>query len=491
MPSSRRPSADVVILGGGPAGLTAAWKLAEQGRPCTLLEASPKFGGLCRTERWQGYYCDIGGHRLFTKFDEVLALWRTVLGDDLLVRPRLSRIYYRGRFFDYPLAVRNALHNLGPVEAARCVTSWARARARPRPEPQSFEDWVSQRFGRRLFEIFFRTYTEKVWGIPTRELSADWAAQRIKDLDLGAAVLGAVRDLLPPALRPRGQEHASLIEEFRYPRTGPGLLFDTMAGQAAARGARLHLGHRVVGLEHHRGRVERAWVRLPDGGEQAFEGREFLSSIPLTELVTSLTPDPPAEVVRAARALSYRHMLVVLLAVDHPDLFPDTWIYVHDPGLTVGRIQNFKNWSPAMVPDPATSSLGLEYFCSDGDRLWTMGDDDLLALAQDEIRQTGLLGGASVLGGAVFRARQAYPVYARGYDRHLETLRRYLAGFANLQPMGRYGMFKYNNADHSTLTALLAVENLAGARHDLWRVNADSAYHELRAEQAGRVRGGL
>ena len=470
----------VVVLGAGPAGLAAAHSLVRRGGTVDVLEASPAVGGISRTIEKDGYYFDLGGHRFFTRFDEVQALWQSVLGDEFLVRPRLSRIFYNGRFFDYPLKATNALRNLGLVESARCVLSFGRARLRPRGSERTFEEWVSNRFGDRLFDIFFRTYTEKVWGIPTREIGAEWASQRIKNLDLAAAILSAV----PARFRPQGAVVPSLIETFHYPRTGPGLMYERMRAQVEEQGGRVHLRAPVVRIEREGFRVERVVSRVESGAEVVWPADTVLSSIPLTLLVQMLSPAAPEAVIHASRQLTFRNLLAVNLIVDHPALFPDNWIYVHAPDLRVGRIQNFKNWSPAMVPDASKTSLGMEYFCSDDDEMWRMDEAGLVALASSELERTGLLKGAHVIGGSVARAARAYPVYRQGYQEHLDVVIGYVRQFENLQAMGRYGMFKYNNADHSILTALLAVENLYGANHDVWRVNTDTEYHEIRGPRA-------
>ncbi len=481
-PPSSDPTAGpgrVAVLGAGPAGLAASLALARRGATPVLYERAATVGGICRTLSYQGYYFDLGGHRFFTKFDEVQRLWEEVLPDDLLLRPRMSRIYYGGDFYDYPLRATNALRNLGAVESARCMASYLRARLRPNRVEESFEDWVSNRFGNRLFDIFFRTYTEKVWGIPTSQIGAEWAAQRIKNLSLGTAVKSALPRRLARVLPGSNETVTSLIEQFHYPRRGPGQMYDAMQVLAAEAGADIRTRHEVVGLLREGHRVTHVEVRNADGVHTE-PADQVLSSIPLTVLVRSLRPAAPSEVLAAVDRLRYRHLLTVDLIVDHPDLFPDNWIYVHDPALKLGRIQNFKNWSPEMVPDPSRTSLGLEYFCSTGDSLWEASDEELLAIGTRELEETGLLRGAKVLDGTVFRVPRAYPVYERGYEAHLDCIVDFVKGLDNVQPMGRYGMFKYNNSDHSILTALLAVENLHGARHDLWAVNTDSDYQEIR-----------
>lgn len=471
-----------IVFGAGPAGLAAAYVMARDGDKPMVLEASDTVGGISRTICHNGYYFDLGGHRFFTKFDEVQTLWLEVLGEDFLRRPRLSRIYYNGRFFDYPLRATNALRNLGLRESARCMLSYGRARARPRGDEKTFEEWVSNRFGNRLFDIFFRSYTEKVWGLPTSEIGAEWASQRIKNLDLGTAVQKAVIDPVLDRVIPWRETPvvASLIEEFYYPRTGPGLMYDRMRDQMVALGGDLAFREPVIRVEHDGSRVRRAWTRRSDGTEVAYEGDGFISSMPLTQLVQAMDPPAPDDVLQSVRALRYRNLLTIDLIVDHPDLFPDNWIYVHDKRLQLGRIQNFKNWSPHMVPDASTTSLGLEYFCWDTDPIWNMTVPELVELGSKEMEQTGLLRGARILDGTAVWVPKAYPVYEAGYEVHLNRVVEWLRRFKNLQPVGRYGMFKYNNADHSILTALLAVENLRGAAHDIWQVNTDTEYHEVR-----------
>ncbi len=462
----RPESAPVAVFGAGPAGLAAAYKLVQRGLPVVVFEAGDAVGGLARTETRDGYRFDLGGHRFFTKSAEVEQLWQELLGEELLVRPRLSRIYWRGRFIEYPLRPADVFAKVGPVELARSLGSYARARLRPAREEESYEDWVSARFGRRLFELFFKTYTEKVWGVGTDELRAEWAAQRISDL----SIWSALRTALPGG----GETPKSLIEEFRYPRLGPGQMWEEMAGRVERGGGEIRLAAPVEGLEHEGGRV--AAVRA--GGERV-EVSAAISSIPLRTTAGVAEPAPPREVTVAAAGLRYRDFLTVALQIDGEPPFPDNWVYVHDPAAKVGRIQNFRAWSPWMTPDPRRSCLGLEYFCFEGDELWCTSDEELVELGRREVAALGLVEADRVAGGHVIRVPKAYPIYDAEYAGRVERIRGWLEGFSNLQQIGRNGLHRYNNSDHSMLTAMRAVENLCdGAGHDVWAVNADSVYHE-------------
>ena len=461
-----------VVIGGGPAGLTAAYVLARRGRSPIVLEKDGQVGGIARTVEYKGFRFDIGGHRFFTKVASVQKLWRKMLGPDMLRRPRLSRIYYNGKFFDYPLKPMNALRGIGIVDAVRVLFSYLWIRVRPiRPEV-SLEDWVSNRFGRRLYNIFFKTYTEKVWGIPCNKIGAQWAAQRIKGLSLVTAVWNMLR-----GNRGGGDQIKTLIEEFEYPRLGPGMMWEAFAADVDRNGGRVELMSDVVCLRHDGTTITSVDYRK-DGVVTRIPAESVLSTMPLRELIAKLDPPPPAAIVAAANRLNYRDFITVALVIDAPDLFPDNWIYVHDPQVKLGRIQNFKNWSPEMVPDPQKSCLGLEYFCFEGDGLWTTPDEELVRLGTREVAQIGLLGGGTVIDGTVVRMPKAYPVYDEGYETAVEEVRKYLAQFSNLQVAGRNGMHKYNNQDHSMVTAILAVDNLAGQHHDTWSVNQDDEYHE-------------
>lgn len=467
-----------VIAGAGPAGLTAAYELTRRGHACVVLEADPSLvGGISRTDEYKGYRFDIGGHRFFSKSEEVNTLWHEILGDEFLKRPRLSRIYYDRKFFQYPLKPWDALSKLGPVRAARILISYLAARARPvRPE-RSFEDWVVNRFGRVLFDIFFKTYTEKVWGMPTSEISKDWAAQRIKGLSLVRAVING---LLPSRGRSKnGAIAKTLIEEFHYPRLGPGQMWEAARDQITARGGTVRMDQRVVSIEHDGERI-RAFVATDSFGRSTrYAGQQFLSTLPMRHLIRAMTPRAPQAVVDAAEKLRYRDFLTVVLIVDQPETFPDNWIYIHEPSVRLGRVQNFKNWSPHLVPDPSKSSLGLEYFCFENDDLWSATDADLIELGRREISAIGLVDSDKVIDGCVVRMRKAYPVYDDEYETHVATMRRWLERFENLQLAGRNGMHKYNNQDHSMMTALLAARNILGlGSYDTWKVNTDAEYHE-------------
>jgi protoporphyrinogen oxidase len=470
----------VVVIGAGPAGLTAAYELAARGWPAIVLEKGARVGGLARTEQYHGFHFDMGGHRFFTKVEEVHALWRAMLGPDFLRRPRLSRIYYDGKFFHYPLKPGNALGGLGVRESVLVVLSYLRWQLMPYGREDTFEQWVTNRFGRRLFRTFFKTYTEKVWGISCAELKAEWAAQRIKDLSLRAAVL----DMFVKARAPI----KSLIEEFDYPRLGPGMMWAAVRDAVERRGGTVHLDCDVVRVRRD-GRRITGVVVAHGGSEEVVAGTDFVSSMPLSELIARLDPPVDPEVRAAAAKLTYRDFLTVCLIVDRPELFPDNWIYVHDPSVRVGRIQNFKNWSPDMVPDPRKTSLGLEYFCSDGDELWTMPDAELIELGRREIARIGLARPEEIEDGCVVRLPKAYPVYDTAYREVLDVVRRFVDGLENLQTIGRNGLHRYNNQDHAMLTGMLAVRNLVlGERNDLWSVNTEPEYHEeirTGAERAG------
>jgi len=479
----------VVIIGAGPAGLTAAYLLSRAGVGVTVLEQDPTYvGGISRTVEYKGFRFDIGGHRFFSKSREVEDLWTELLGDDLLQRPRSSRIYYGGKFYAYPLKAGEALKNLGIVESARCVASYAKARLFPVKNPRTFEDWVSNQFGRRLFGIFFKTYTEKVWGMSCREISADWAAQRIKGLSLSSAIMAAI---LPKKKKPAGdrsQTIKTLIDTFRYPRKGPGMMWEAAAARTRDQGGTIRMGARVTALEKLGSGRWRVGFQSPGGTAGAggsatewVEADHVISSAPLRELATAVSPPLPPAVLAAADKLRYRDFLTVALIVRPTHRFDDNWIYIHEPGVQVGRVQNFASWSPEMVPDAALACYGLEYFCFEGDGLWTSSDADLVRLASRELESLGLVARGDVLDGHVVRQPKAYPVYDDDYARHVDTIRRGLeARYSGLHLVGRNGMHKYNNQDHAMMTAMLTAKNILAGRqlYDVWQVNQDAEYHE-------------
>ncbi|MFZ1915945.1 MAG: NAD(P)/FAD-dependent oxidoreductase [Terriglobales bacterium] len=478
MPS---PIFKAVIVGAGPAGLTAAYELSKQGAPVVVLESDPQYvGGISRTVNYKGFHFDIGGHRFFSKSREVEDLWTEIAGPELLERPRSSRIYYRGKFYTYPLKPFEALSKLGLLESSLCMLSFAKARLHPIPNPRTFEDWVSNQFGKRLFRIFFKTYTEKVWGMSCSEISADWAAQRIKGLSLGSAIKHALLPKRKP--KDRTQVVKTLIDTFRYPRRGPGMMWEICADKIRKLGGAVMMDRRATGCRFDPG--SNLWVvtaRNAQGELQEYRGEHLVSSMPIRELVAQLEPQLPEDVRQAARALRYRDFLTVGLIVHDRSRFNDNWIYIHDPNVQVGRVQNYKSWSPEMVPDAGYCSYGLEYFCFEGDGLWTTADRELIELAKREIQQVNLASSSDVVDGCVIRQPKAYPVYDDAYQRHVDLIRQAIDKYLpTLHLVGRNGMHKYNNQDHAMMTAMLTAKNiLAGERkYDVWAVNQDAEYHE-------------
>ncbi|HTV33611.1 MAG TPA: NAD(P)/FAD-dependent oxidoreductase [Methylocella sp.] len=477
---------DTLIIGAGPAGLTTAYQLAKAGRDVTVIEQDPHYvGGISRTVSYKGFLFDIGGHRFFSKSREVVAFWNEILPDDFLERPRLSRIYYGGKFYAYPLKALQALRNLGPWQSLLCIASYAYARAFPVKAPKTFHQWVRNHFGERLFKIFFKTYTEKVWGMGCDEISADWAAQRIKGLDLATALIDGLRRSL--RLKPNGGAAAkTLIESFRYPRRGPGMMWEEAARKIEEMDGRVLMDRCCEKLRYDAAR--RIWtigtIRA-DGTRESFAAMNVVSSAPIRDVFAALDPVPLT--LLHARDLKYRDFLTVVLIGRTKRQWPDNWIYIHDPDVRVGRVQNFRSWSPEMVPDAASTCLGLEYFCNEEDELWSMEDEGLIALARREIERIGLMKSAEVFDACVVRQKKAYPVYDEAYLDKLAMIRLELASrFPGLHLIGRNGMHKYNNQDHAMMTGMLTAENILAGHtvYDVWSVNEDAEYGEAGYEGA-------
>ncbi len=472
----------VLCIGAGPAGLTAGYLVAQEGRSVRMLEQDSRYvGGISRTVEYRGFGFDIGGHRFFSKSPDIEQLWRELLGEDFLLRPRKSRIFYRGQLFDYPLRAADALGKLGLFEAARCVGSYLAACCRRYDQPPAhFEEWVTRHFGRRLFEIFFKTYTEKVWGMKCTEISADWAAQRIRGLSLLTAIWHALWPQSDAVARERTIK--TLVHEFHYPRRGPGMLWQTTADKIRAMGGDVCLGQTVVALQWNQGSGQ--WTvtgRSALGETTEWYADHVVSSMPMPSLIGVLEDTVPEPVREAAAALRHRDFLVVALIVRERQRFDDNWIYIHEPHVQVGRIQNFKSWSPEMVPDPALTCYGMEYFCFEGDGLWNASDEQLVTLARSELVTLGLAEQADILDGVVVRQAKAYPVYDEGYEARVAVLRNWLeARYPTLHLVGRNGMHKYNNQDHAMKTAMLTVKNILAGKclYDVWAVNQDAEYHE-------------
>jgi len=482
---------DVAIIGAGPAGLTAGYLLSRQGYKVAIIEKDPHYvGGISRTVEHEGYRFDIGGHRFFSKSQAVVDLWDEILPDDFIQRPRMSRIYYEGKFYSYPLRAFEALGNLGILRSTACMASYVWSRLFPIKDVRSFEDWTCNQFGKKLYSIFFKTYTEKVWGMPCDEMSADWAAQRIKGLSLGAAVYDGLKRSLGLNRRPNnGMQTKTLLETFRYPRLGPGMMWDAARDRIVEAGSTVLMGH---GLKQLAGDGQGGWrmtaTRGADGGETVIRAAHAISSAPMRELAARIHPLPQSTL--EASRLRYRDFLTVALKIRSDDLFPDNWIYIHDSKVRVGRIQNFRSWSPEMVPDEGVACVGLEYFCFEGDDLWASTDDALIELATREMAILGLVKPEQVIGGAVVRQEKAYPVYDDEYAANVAAMRDELeAAYPTLHLVGRNGMHRYNNQDHAMMTAMLSVENiLAGARvYDIWCVNEDAEYHEKGDEGATKA----
>jgi len=458
----------VVIIGAGPAGLAAGYELISRDICPVILERAAIVGGIARTESYKDFCFDIGGHRFFTQNEEINQLWEELLGDDFLRVNRLSRIFYQGKYFNYPLRPVNALFNLGLVESLQIFISYCRARLSPPPEEKSFEEWIICRFGERLYRTFFKTYTEKVWGIPCNEIRADWAAQRIKGLSLLVAVSNALFG---------GQQAKSLIEQFSYPKLGPGMMWKSFMDRIVAGDGEILLNSEVSSIQHDT-RMITAVEYSSGNATIKLTLSHCISSMPISKLVKLLKPQPPAEILSAADKLSYRAFLIVVLIIDTPTLFPDQWLYIHSPKVKVGRIQNFKNWSRFMVPDQSKTSIGMEYFCNESDQTWNMQNNELVEMATREMIELGIGEKNKVIDSYVVRQPNAYPVYDSEYNKSLQIIRDYLENFSNLQTIGRSGMHRYNNMDHSMQTGILAAKNCSGESHNLWTVNEEKGYLE-------------
>lgn len=463
-----------VIIGAGPAGLAAGYELTKNGQKVLIIEKENTVGGLCRTVDYRGYKFDFGGHRFFTKNAEVQEFWQEILGDDLLTRPRLSRIYYRQKFFAYPVKLGDALIKLGLKESFLIGLSLLAVRLKrlwQQRKEITFEDWVVNRFGERLFNHFFKSYTEKLWGISVKELGADWAAQRMKDLSLWQLFKSVI-------FKTKEGQVKSLIEKFQYPKFGPGLFYENVVEKNKEMGGEIRLNKCLFKIIHEGEIIKKIIVKDQAGNLEEIEANNFISSVPLNSLLKMLEPTPPSEIMSLGDKMRFRAFFDVCLIVNKKNVCPDNWLYIHEPEVRLLRVQNFKNWSPFMTADDNKTPLGAEYVCWPNDELWQMKDGDLIQLAIRELEKIGLVSANLISSGTVIRNQYAYPVYHLDYKSDLKQIFNYLSNFKNFQTIGRSGLYRYNNMDHSILTGFYAARNVMGENHNILDVNADEAYQE-------------
>jgi protoporphyrinogen oxidase len=453
---SKDKDINVVIIGAGPAGLTAALMLSRSLIESIVLEQDNSVGGIAKTLDFKGFKFDVGGHRFFSKSEEVNKIWHEILGSDLLNCKRLSRIYYNKKFFYYPLRFSNIINALGLTKSIHVIISYISAKIFPIHPEDNFEQWISNRFGRYLYKSFFKTYSEKVWGIPCNELSAQWAAQRIKNLNIMSAIWNII---INKGKTKDGAIIDTLIDNFLYPKKGSGMMWDRMSQIINAGLGTVKTNVTVEKIFWSQSKIDSIEV-LENGEMKIISGSHFISTMPITELIKRLAPAVPSSILEAANKLHYRDFIIVALIINKSEIFKDNWIYIHDKDVLMSRIQNFKNWSPDMTPDNSKTCLGIEYFCTLGDNLWNKSEQELINLAKKELVTIGLISTEDIEDGTVYRQKKAYPVYDYDYLKYLETINDYLKGFKNLYLAGRNGLYQYNNMDHSMITAMTAVKRL-------------------------------
>lgn len=459
----------VIVIGAGPAGLSCAHELAKKGVDVEIFEASEFVGGMSRSFELWGQRVDLGPHRFFSKEKKINSFFAEILQGEFTMINRLTRIYYKRRFFQYPLKFTNVLFNLNPFTIVRILWDYLLQRINPIKNPTTFESWVTNRFGKKLYEIFFKSYSEKLWGIPCSKIDAEWAAQRIKTLSLIGAVISAIRGNA-------GNKHKTLVDEFAYPKHGTGLLYEKCAEQIKKNGGKIHLSSPVKKVKVDESN-KATGIELIDGS--SVEADHIISTMPFTTLIKGID-NVPEEITKAANQLYFRNTILVYLEVNGTGLFEDNWIYVHSPDVKHGRITNFRNWCPTLYGDKKTSIICLEFWAFDEDDIWTMNDEKLSAIAKVEIGKLNLVPDSmDILNSKVIRIPRCYPVYETGYQAPLKTLENFVDGIEKLVPIGRYGSFKYNNQDHSILMGLLAADNITGGEFtNLWEINTDDEYQE-------------
>lgn len=452
----------------------AAWELHTKGaKDITVVDRNDRVGGLARTFTFKGYRFDVGPHRFLTKYPEVEVLWKQLLGDDLLTRPRLTRIYYRGRFFLYPLKMVNALWNLGFWQSILAGLSFLKAQILWRgKEPKNFAEWTTKTFGNRMSQAFFRDYFRKVWGIGAHEVGIEWAGQRIKGI--------RIRDFFGNKLKEFvwQQRSENIGNQFLYPRHGAGQFYEAMKQELERAGVHFNLGHEVVAVCHEGEHITTVETEGPNGAHEIFSGDVFISSIPANFLVQSLTPAVSANVLALTDTMRFRAHIAVNMIIKRKDLFADSWFYIQSSEFRIARIGNYGAFSPDMLGRPDTSAIGVEFFCHAGDTFWKQSDEDIIARAVDELVQLGFIAREEFDGAFVVRHADAYPMYYLGYREEFARLRTYLEGFENLRLTGRAGMYKYKDQDHALYTGILTVRNLFGEHNDVWELGEEKEFFE-------------